>query len=154
MIEAAAESEAPAKTAQVSGRMFGELDYAAMHENPELARYAMKVVKEACDARKRDPDVSAVAEGLVSGRFKLWGVMGANAALDAVAVTERKDTTMEIVLVGPRVEDFAEFLPMLEKFARGLRCTRLVMGGPPIFKRLLPDGWTSRTEIRYERALT
>jgi hypothetical protein len=144
------EKPAPEERTQ---RIFGELEYAQLRANPDLAKFVMKVVNEACAARKREPSVKAVADGLISGRFKLWGVMGKNASLDAIAVTERKDAVMEIVVVGPRFEDFAPFMPMLEKIARGQRCDRVVMGGPHIFKRWLPEGWTQRTEIKYERLL-
>lgn len=146
----------PAEAAPVpTQRVFGELAYAQLRDNPDLAKFVMKVVNEACAARKhkREPSVKDVADGLISGRFKLWGVMGKSASLDAIAVTERKDAVMEIVVVGPRFEDFAPFIPMLEKIARGERCDRVIMGGPHIFKRWLPEGWTQRTEIKYERLL-
>jgi hypothetical protein len=145
-------AEAPVNTAPK--RIFGEITRQSMEDNAQLARLVMKLVQDACaKSAKRfgSLTVNDVASGLVSGRFRLWGVMEAkDATLKCIAVSEVRDGVFDIRTVGPDIEDMAEFLPMFESIARGGHCERVAITGVPRFRPFLGRGWFER-EIRFER---
>ena len=135
-------------------RLFGEITLASMKGNAELARLVMRIVRDACSRARGGLTVETVAAGIHDGRFRLWGVMAQeDASLLAVAVAEIKDHVFTLHVLGPKFRDFVEFLPVLEKLARGLHCARMEFLGTLAFEReLKPLGWFVR-EARFERAL-
>ena len=133
-------------------RIFGEIKSEQMASNPDLARSVMTIVRDACAKRVRGGlSVEQVALGLRDGKYRLWGVLQRKEAkLEAVAVTEARDKTLEFHLIGPRFDQMAEFLHRFDAVAKAAGCDRLAITAPPSFGvHLRGADWFSR-EVRFE----
>lgn len=133
--------------------IFGQITIDQMAENEALTRYALSVVRDACKRAKGRFTVASVATGLKDGSMRLYGVLQPDtAALKATVVARPSGGVFEILIAGPRFEDVAPFMDVLEKYARAAGCTRMTLWGVPFFATLLPASWFAR-EVRYDRVL-
>lgn len=121
--------------------IFGPIDIETMRESEALTRTALSVVREACKHVKGRFTEQSVAEGLVNGQMKLWGVLHPPADLRAAVVTRVSDGVFEILVAGPEFRDVAPFMEVLKRHARGARCERMRLWGADFFRRHLPSGW-------------
>lgn len=135
-------------------RIFGRITRQSMEGNVELARHVMRIVKLACERRKHGLTLGDVTNGMIDGRFMLWGVMGPKATLEAVAVSEVSNGVFEIRIVGPEIGSFEDFMPKFEGIARDEGCKKIAIMGPYIFTKYIPETW-ERTEVthRFEKTL-
>ena len=133
--------------------IFGQITIEQMAANEALTRYALSVVRDACKHSKGRFTVASVATGLKDGSMRLYGVLQPDtAALKATVVARPSGGVFEILIAGPRFEDVAPFMDVLEKYARAAGCTRMTVWGASFFEKYLPAGWFAR-EVLYERAL-
>jgi hypothetical protein len=133
--------------------LFGEITIEQMRDEAVM-RLILGVVRDACKHSKGRFTVESVANGLADRSMSLFGVVRPPTAnLEAVVVTQIKDGVFEILVAGPDFEDVANFMDVLEKFARIGRCERMQIYGPTFFRNHLPAGWFAR-EVRYERLLS
>lgn len=132
--------------------IFGEITLQDMRNNALLTKTVMPLVAEVCKHSKGRHDAASIADGLVCGSYKLWGVMRPPANLDAVTVTRVDGKSFELIMLGPDFEEVFMFLPMLKGAAREAGCDRMRMSGPQFWKRALPDGWRSAAVV-YEALL-
>lgn len=132
--------------------IFGPITIEQMRDEA-VTRAVFSVVREACKHSKGRFTVDGVAQGLASGEMLLYGVLRPpSATLDATVVARPRENVFEVLVAGPQFDDVAPFMELLEKLARGARCERMAIWGPPWFKNHLPNGWFMR-EVRFERVL-
>jgi len=140
-------AEAPARP------IFGQITAEQMARDTTMARHVLSVVRDACKHSKGRFTVESVARGLADSTMLLYGVLRPPSAdLEAIVVARPHDGVFELLVAGPRFDDVAPFMDVLERQARGQRCERLAIWGPSWFKNHLPEGWFAR-EVRYERKL-
>lgn len=132
--------------------IFGPITLEDMRGNALLTKTVMPLVAEVCKHSKGRFTVDKVADGLVTGAFKLWGVMRPPASLEAVAVTRVDGPVFEIILLGPEYEEMFAFLPAMQGEARSVGCSRMRLSGPNFWRRHLPEGWRMSAVV-YERDL-
>ena len=132
--------------------IFGEITLQDMQGNKLLTKTVMPLVAEVCKHSKGRYDAASIADGLVSGTYKLWGVMRPPANLDAVTVTRVDGKSFELILLGPDFDEVFMFLPALKGAARAAGCDRVRMSGPQFWKKALPEGWRSAAVV-YEAVL-
>lgn len=129
--------------------VFGQITLDDMRGNELLTKTVMPLVKEVCSHSKGRFTVESVADGLISQRFSLWGVMHPPATLAAIIVTHVNGKVFELLLLGPELDDTFQFLPTLKSAARAARCERMLLTGPQFWRKRLPEGWRP-TAMVYE----
>ena len=145
------EAERPAPVpAQRS--LFGQITLEDMRGNELLTKTVMPLVGEVCKHSKGKFTPVDVADGLLSGVYKLWGVMRPPASLDAVVVTRVDGDAFELLLLGPNFREIFQFLPQLQRMGRIAGCKRIRLEGPPSWRRDLGEGWKA-SPIVYEKAI-
>lgn len=125
--------------------IFGQITLADMQGNALLTNTVMPLVRDACKHSKGRFTALTVAQGVMGGAYRLWGVMRPPATLESIAVTaveaEPGGRVFDILLVGPEFEGMFGFLPVLQSAARTAHCTRMRILGPAFWKRHLPEGF-------------
>lgn len=132
--------------------IFGPITVEDMAGNEKLTRHVMSVVAEACKHTKGRYNAASVAEGLVGGKMKLWGVLTPPAELEAAVVTKIESGVLEVVIAGPSIHDILPFLDVLKRYAKSNGCTAATITGPEWFAHHLGKGWFTR-EVRFETKL-
>lgn len=122
-------AEAPARP------IFGEIRRQDMEGNELLAKTVLPLVRDACKHSKGRFTVDSVARGLISGEYRLWGVMVPPASLESVAVTTIETLAsgakaFHILIMGPDFAPTLQFLPVLEREARKTGCVVMRTIGP------------------------
>lgn len=122
--------------------LFGPITLDDMRKNDIVGKLAMKRVKEVCELSKGRYTVAAVTDGLLHGVCQLWGVMRPPADLTAIMLTAPRDGVLEVLLIGPDIEEALPFLPRLDGIARSERCAKVRMTGPGSWIRKgYTEGW-------------
>lgn len=140
--------------------IFGQITLEDMRQNELLTKTVLPLIQKACVFSDGRYTIGSVTDGIMAGRFDVWGVMAPPANLQAVAVTHAEaygeGRAYQILLLGsPDFDDltrFFDFLPMLEKVAHAARCDRMVIVGRKSWERILPDGWRTAATL-YERQI-
>lgn len=136
-------AEAPRDTRPTP--IFGQITHEDMRGNELLTRTVLPLVRDACKHTKGRFTVDTVAQGLVSGAYRLWGVMRPPATLESIAVTTIETLpggrVFNILMVGPEFEGMFQFLPVLQNAGRTARCQRVQITGPAFWRRRLGAGW-------------
>jgi hypothetical protein len=132
--------------------LFGAITLEDMRANELLAKTVMPLVAAACKHSRGKFTAPMIADGLVDGSYRLWGVMSPPANLDAVVVSYVNGDVFEVLVQGPDARDVFSFLPALQNEARREGCARMRMHGPHYWRRYLPDGWRAPAVV-YEKTL-
>lgn len=129
---------------------FGEIELEDMRGNEMLTKTVMPLVRDVCKYSKGRFTVAGVSKGLVSGAYRLWGVMRPPASLDAVSVTRSNGDEFQILMLGPDPSDMTPFLPHFMAAARESGCKRLTVFGSPRWRNHFGDGWRMLTVYEHE----
>jgi len=149
-------------TVEADDSRFGQIRLEDMRGNELLTRTVLPLIKRAVDHSDGRYTVDNIVDGLLDGRFELWGAMRLPATLQAVAVTHvetypsGKRAYTVLHLGGPTMADAAAFfryLPNMEAVAKAARCDKLVMVGRKGWERDLSEGWRAVATV-YERGLS
>jgi hypothetical protein len=132
--------------------MFGQITLEDMRRNELLTRTVLPLVRAACEHSRGRFTHDNIAAGLIDGAYHLWGVMRPPASLEGVAVTHKQNKVLEILALGPHLDEIVPFLPHLTGVARDQGCERICMTGPNFLRRRLPEGWRPAA-VLYERML-
>jgi hypothetical protein len=132
--------------------LFGQITLEDMRKNGLLTRTVMPLVSRACAHTKGRFTADSVADGLVNGEFKLWGVMIPPASLEGVVVSRKVNKVLEILALGPDLDDVVPSLKRMTNVARSEGCARVLMVGPGFLRKRLPEGWKTSAVV-YEYAL-
>lgn len=139
-----------------SQSIFGQITIEDMRKNGLLTKTVLPLIKKAVDKGDGGHTVESVVDGLISGRYLLWGAMKPPATLQAVAVTMVDDRAYKVLMLGgPSFDDvraFFQFLPRLAHQARAAKCVRMLIVGGLNWRDCLPDGWRPVATI-YEHRL-
>lgn len=126
--------EAPAKP------IFGPITVEDMRKNELLIKTVLPLVRDACTLSKGRFTEDQVFDGLIAGTFKLWGILRPPASLEAIIVTQVRNSVFEILMLGPDFEEALAFLPHLTGEARALKCECMRVTGPKIWRpRVRPE---------------
>jgi hypothetical protein len=138
--------------------IFGEITLQDMRASPKITEMVMPMVGRACQFAGGRWTPEEVADGLIDGRFRLWGAMRPPADLQAVAVTflepeGKPKRAMELLLLGgPDMRAMFKFLPAMQKFARQQGAAVMRVHGKRSWQDHMGDEWKPVVTI-YEQAL-
>lgn len=142
----------------MSDSIFGEITLQDMRASRQITEMVMPMVARACAFSGGRWTPEDVADGLIDGRFRLWGAMRPPADLQAVAVTflepeGKPRRAMELLLLGgPDMRAMFRFLPALTKTARAQGALVMRVHGKRGWQEQIGDDWSPVTTI-YEQAL-
>jgi len=137
---------------------FGEITLQDMRASRQITEMVMPMVARACAFSGGRWTPEDVADGLIDGRFRLWGVMALPKDLQAVAVTflepeGKPRRAMELLLLGgPDMRAMFKFLPALQKAARQQGATVMRVHGKRSWQDHIGDEWRPVVTI-YEQTL-
>lgn len=138
--------------------IFGEITLQDMRASRQITEMVMPMVARACSFSGGRWTPEDVADGLIDGRFRLWGAMNPPAELQAVAVTflepeGKKNRAMEMLLLGgPNMRAMFRFMPALRKVAANHGAAVLRVHGKRGWQGDLGDDWKPVATI-YEQRL-
>ncbi|NBW23310.1 MAG: hypothetical protein EBR82_86740 [Caulobacteraceae bacterium] len=137
---------------------FGEITLQDMRASRQITEMVMPMVARACAFSGGRWTPEDVADGLIDGRFRLWGVMALPKDLQAVAVTflepeGKPKRAMELLLLGgPDMRAMFRFLPQLTKQAQAQGAKVMRVHGKRGWQEHMGDDWKPVT-VMYEQAL-
>lgn len=142
--------------------IFGEITLQDMRASRQITEMVMPMIARACAFSGGRWTPEDVADGLIDGKFRLWGAMkppnGGNVALQAVAVTYlepegKPKRAMELLLLGgPDMRAMFKFLPALLKTAKAQGAQVVRVHGKRGWQEQMGDNWKPVTTI-YEQAI-
>lgn len=133
--------------------IFGEITLQDMRASRQITEKVMPLIARACAFSGGRWTPEDVADGLIDGRFRLWGAMKPPADLQAVAVTSlepegKPGRAMELLLLGgPDMRAMFQFMPALQKAALSQGAELMRVHGKRSWDDYLGDDWKPVTTI-------
>jgi hypothetical protein len=138
--------------------IFGAITLQDMSRSRDLTMAVLPLLKRACEFSGGRFAVGNVVDGLISGKFQLWGALAPPLELQAVAVTHARPyesgmRALEVMLLGgPEIDGMLAFLPEFARIAAEHQCVKVIVFGPKSWESRFPPGWRAAARI-YEHDL-